>query len=121
FRRKSHESEALGHFAVYDIAFLPAWAIFPLTLQSVEIVATVRNRTALHAFGIFPGNSPCHQRTNGALRLALGCFPIKTIVLSFITEDPLCILVVLGVVFLLRRHQFLANVNGRYFIPANSP
>ena len=42
--------------------------------------------------------------------------------LAFIAEDLLRILVVLsGIEFLLRRHEFLANPDGRYFIPANSP
>ena len=42
--------------------------------------------------------------------------------LPFITEDFLGILGVLcGVIFLFRRHELLANTNGRYFIPANSP
>jgi len=43
-------------------------------------------------------------------------------VLPLITEDFLGVFVVLrGVVFLLRRHELLANANGGYFIPAYSP
>src|ERR1019366_9983530 len=30
FRRIGHESETLGHFAVYDVTFRAAWAICPL-------------------------------------------------------------------------------------------
>ena len=41
FRRIGHESETLGHFAVYDVTFRAAWAIFPLTRQDVVIVTAV--------------------------------------------------------------------------------
>ncbi len=86
------------------------------------IVAAVRSRSAVLAFGIALGNGRCHQRPDGALGFAISSFPIKAIVLPFITEDFLGVLVVLcGVVFLFRRHQLLANANGRHFIPANSP
>src|ERR1035441_3273463 len=59
------------------------------------------------------GNGRCHQRPDGALRFARSRFPIKAIVLPFITEDFLGVLLVLRGVFLLRRHQFLANANSR--------
>src|SRR4029077_5547806 len=99
-----------------------AWSIFPLSRKNMEKVAAVRSWWAALAFGIALSNGRGHQRTDGALRLVLGSFPVKTIALAFITEDFLGVLIVLGgIVFLLRRHQLPANVNCRYFIPANSP
>jgi hypothetical protein len=66
------------------------------------------------AFGSVVSKGRCHQWPDGALGFALSSFPIKAIVLPFITEDFLGILVVLrGVVFLFRRHELLANANGR--------
>src|SRR5450759_3322531 len=87
------------------------------------IVTAVRGGgSAVSAFGIALSNGRRHQRPDGALGFAISSFPIKAIVLPFITEDFLGILVVLyGVVFLFRRHEFMANANGRYFILANSP
>ena len=41
--------------------------------------------------------------------------------LPFVAEDFLAVLAVLRGIFLFRRHQFLANANGRHFIPPNSP
>src|SRR5208283_2381732 len=112
FRRIGHESEALCHVAIYDVILRAAWSILSLTRKDVEIVTAVRGRSAVSSLRIALSNGRCHKRSNGALRLALGSFPVKAIVLPFITEDFLGVLLVLRRVFLLRCHQFLANADG---------
>src|SRR5271166_4223215 len=113
FRRIGHESETLGHFAVYDVTFRTARAILTLTRQEEVIVTAVRNGSPVLGFGIALGKGRYHQRPDGALGFTVSSFPIQAIVLTFITEDFLGILVVLrGVIFLLRGHKLLANLNG---------
>src|ERR1700678_1719146 len=122
FRRIGHESKSIGHFPVYDVTLRATWAVFSLTSQNAKIVTLVGSRNARLALGVALCNCCRHQRSDGALWCPVRSFPIEAVVLPFITEDFLGILVVLGgVVFLLRRHEFLANANGRYFVLANSP
>src|SRR5208282_2952866 len=113
FRRIGHESEALGHFAIHQVTLRAAASILSLTRQDVEIVAPVRSRSEDLALGKPLSNGRRHQGPDGTLRLAFRSFPIKAIFPPFIAKDFLSVLVVLRPVFLLRRHQFLANADSR--------
>ncbi len=121
-RRVGHESEPTGHFALGNEVFRSAGGVFSLASQAVVIVTAEGSGSAGAAGSKALRRRRRHQGPDGALGFARGSFPIKAVVLSFITEDLFGVLVVvLGGVFLLRRHQLLANANGREFIPPNSP
>src|SRR5580704_15160696 len=49
FRRICHESETLGHFAVYDVTLRATRGTFALTRQDAVIVTAVRSRGAFLA------------------------------------------------------------------------
>src|SRR5208283_958708 len=122
FRWIRQESEPLGHLAVYDVVLRAAWATLSLTRQHTVIVAPVRSRSAVSPSGIALSHGCCDQGPDGALGFASSNSPIKAVVLPFITQDFLSVTGVLrSIEFLLCRHQFLANANGRYFIATNSP
>src|SRR5580700_2413816 len=88
----------------------------------MKIVAAKRRGSALSASAISIHNRRGQQRPDGALGLALGSFPVQSIVLPLITVDFHRVLAVLRrVIFFFRRHQLLANTNRRYLILANSP
>src|SRR4029077_3790542 len=111
--RIGREGETVCHLAICNVTLRAARAIFPLTSQDVKIVTAIRSRSARRALGIALSNCRCHQWSDRTLGIALAGFPIKAVVLPFITEDLLGILAALRRVFLFRRRQFLANADGR--------
>src|SRR5258708_20767751 len=114
FRRIGHESETFGHLSVYDVIFRAAGAVFSLTGQDVVIVAAVCSRSAVLAFDIALSSGRRYQWPHGALGFALNCFPVKAVVLAFITQDFLGVLVMVrGIVFLFTSHELPANANCR--------
>jgi hypothetical protein len=88
----------------------------------VVVVAAVRSGRAVLTVGVTLGNRRRNQRPDGALRFDISDLPIQAVVLPVIAENLLSVLAALrGVVFLFRRDERLANVNGGHFILANPP
>src|ERR1700722_516223 len=87
FRGIRYEREPAGHFAVCDITFCPAGAIFPLASQNAVMVTAIRSRSAVPIVGVALNTGRCHQRSDGALGFAIGRLPIQAIVLPVITGD----------------------------------
>src|ERR1700722_3266034 len=52
FRGIRYEREPAGHFAVCDITFCPAGAIFPLASQNAVMVTAIRSRSAVPIVGV---------------------------------------------------------------------
>ena len=72
--------------------------------------------------GVALGQLLRHQGPQGALGLAGNRFPIQTVTLSFSTEDGLREFAVpQGEVCLLRRHEVLADAEGRGLVLPNPP
>src|SRR5580658_620097 len=107
FRGIGHEREAGRHFAILNVTFCPARCIFSFARQNAVIVTAIRSRSAISIVGAL-NKGRCHQRSNGALGLAIGRLPIQAVVLPFVTEDFLGVLAVLRRVFFFGCHQFLA-------------
>jgi hypothetical protein len=84
-------------------------------------VAAIRGRRTSFAFSVALGGGGSDQRPDRALGLTIRDFPIKAIVLAFVTVDLLGVLVVLHrVVFLLRSHNLLADTDGGVLVAAYS-
>ena len=74
------------------------------------------------SLGVALGNGRGYKRPDGALRFAVRSLPVQAVVLPRFTENFAGKLIaVRGTEFLLRRHQLLANADGRQLIAANAP
>src|SRR3984957_18098889 len=111
FRGIRYEREARGHFAVLDITFRPARCIFSFARQNAVMVTAIRSRSAISIVDAL-NKGRGHERSNGALGLAIGRLPIQAVVLAFVTKDFLSVLAVLRRVFFFGCHQLLANMDG---------
>src|SRR5579862_982714 len=117
----SDERKAVFHLSVYLVALRATRSILALTDENMEIVAAEGRRSSVAGLGIGLGNSRRYQRSDKALRFALGRFPVQAVVLPFITVNFRGILAMRSQVFFLRRRQFLTNADSRHFIPAHAP
>src|SRR5208282_3461415 len=120
-RRISHEGEAGGHFAIHQIAFHALLVPGAFGGQDVEVVTAIRSGRAGLALSKTLRRGRGYQRADGTFGLAVGGSPIKTVLLTVVTEDLARVLAMLCPVFFLRRSQFLANADSREFITSNAP